>query len=674
MPSFIRPAACLAFSCALLVAASLFQIAVCAQQTATPAPAASAPAAAVPTPDANAKQEATEPAAPPYRISYRLSMPNPNSHLFVVTMTIDTLQPVEFVDVQMPRWSPGRYSVFNFAANVQGVKANDYCPDGDCEVVILPVTRMDDQTWRIETKKRKQIEISYKVFGNDLSGTFSQLNSRHANFNGGSVFMYVVGHKPDAVSLHIEPPEGWRIANGRMMKDDQRDWSFPNYDEMIDTPTEIAPDFTVDEFKVDNKTYRVMTHSFGDEGGKRAALVKDIEKIVRAETALWGAPEFDSYTFLLHFANDGYSGDGMEHLTSTNIIEPGKLADADTYERTLGAVAHEFFHVWNVKRLRPVELGPWDFTRPVATRGLWIAEGLTNYYGHLMQRRSGVWKDERFLQNLGATISGIENAPGARLMSAEESSLSAPLLDGAPFAQNINLANTSISYYPKGELLGLNLDLLIRGRTNGAKSLDDVMRRMYEEFYLKSSNSSYYLRGRGYMTEDFERVATEVAGFDLSEFFRRYVRGRETPPYDEAFKAVGLRLVKNPSSEPFTAGIVVDGSDAQNPRIAVVRENSAAERAGLTQGDVLLTIGKTNVTAPMWRNALNLYKPGERIPITVRRDRRVVNLELQLDSQPDVYEYHLEEMKDATPDQSARRAAWLNGKHEAEAPRAKAKA
>jgi hypothetical protein len=300
---------------------------------------------------------------------------------------------------------------------------------------------------------------------------------------------------------------------------DQREWRFANYDVMIDTPTEIAPDWTEDRFEVDGKKYLVMVHSFGDEGGKRSGLVRDIEKIVRAETAMWGPPEFDAYTFLIHFAADDHSGDGMEHLTSTQIIEPGALADDGVYADTLDTVAHEFFHVWNVKRLRPVELGPWDYTRPVSTRALWIAEGFTNYYGHLMKRRAQLWDDTAFLRRESQTITGIENAPGSRLMSAEASSLSAPFIDDAPHAQQTNLANTSISYYPKGELIALVLDLMIRGKSNGKTSLDDVMRRMYQEFYLKSPNASYYLRGRGYSTEDFQRVASEVSGIDLDGFF-----------------------------------------------------------------------------------------------------------------------------------------------------------
>src|SRR6202165_3181366 len=381
--------------------------------------------------------------------------------------------------------------------------------------------------------------------------------------------MYVVNHKQDPVRLEIDPPKDWRIVNGRMTRKDQREWQFPNWDIMIDTPTEIAPDWTEDNFKVDGRNYHVVVHSRGPEGGKRRALVRDIEKIVKTETAMWGPPEFDSYTFLIHFSADDHSGDGMEHLTSTQIIMPGSLADPEAEAETIDAIAHEFFHVWNVKRLRPIELGPWDFTRPANTRGLWIAEGITNYYGHLMQRRAGLWTDAKLLSTLSRQITEIENSPGSRLMSAEESSLSAPFIDDAPHAQQTNLANTSISYYPKGEVLGLVLDLLIRGKTNGKASLDDVMRRMYEEFYLKSPNATYYLRGRGFRPEDFERIVSEIAGADMSEFFKRYVRGVETPPYEEALAQVGLRLARE-SQQPVSIGITADETDTTNLKIARV--------------------------------------------------------------------------------------------------------
>jgi len=597
-------------------------------------------------------------------VTYHLSMSRPVSHLFEVTVEVQ-LPPdatSTSLDFQMPKWSPGRYAVFDFAKNVQGFQAlGGICPpEAKCKLAVVPVRRVDDQTWRVSTMNTKSLTIRYQVFGNDLSGTFSQLDSRHANYNGGSIFMYVVNHKPDPVKLVIEPPAGWRIVNGRTDRSDQREWQFPNYDLLIDTPTEIGPDWTEDQFQVDGKRYHVVVHSFGDEGGKRAGLVRDIEKLVRAETAMWGPPEFDSYTFLLHFAADDHSADGMEHLTSTQIIEPGALGEDGIYSDALDTVAHEFFHVWNVKRLRPLELGPWDFTRPLSTRALWIAEGFTNYYGHLLRRRAGLWDDTAFLRRESQTITRIENSPGTAVMSAEDSSLSAPFIDDAPHAQKTNLENTSISYYPKGELIALVLDLLIRGKTNGKASLDDVMRRMYEEFYLKSANASYYLRGRGYTTDDLERAASEVSGSDLSEFFRRYTRGVETLPYNEALAYLGLQLRREQARQPYDAGIGVDWDEPGSLTIASVRTGSAAEEAGLQAGDEIISLGRKGVKRENFLVTLGQYRQGDRVAISLKRDRRTISATLLL-GPPERFEYRIDLRKDSTPEQKALRAAWLQG-------------
>jgi len=600
---------------------------------------------------------------PPLKsITYRLSMSKPNSHLFEVAIEVELPDEMrdKAVEFQMPKWSPGRYAVFDFAKNVQEFQAAaGICPPpGRCDQAMRPVTRVNDQTWSVSPLGSSALTIKYKVFANDLSGTFSQLDGRHANYNGGCIFMYVVDHKPDPVKLVINPPSGWKIVNGRTERPGQTEWQFPNWDILIDTPTEIAPDWTEDDFQVDGKKYHVVVHSFGAEGGKRNNLVRDIEKIVRSEVAMWGAPEFDEYTFLIHFAADDRSGDGMEHLTSTQIIESGALADAGVYDDTLGTVAHEFFHVWNVKRLRPVELGPWDFTRPANTRGLWVAEGFTNYYGHLMLRRAGLINDTRFIAREAQTIDGIENAPGSRLMSAEESSLSAPFMDDAPHAQLTNLENTSISYYPKGELVGMVLDLIVRGRTKGKSSLDDIMRAMYEEFYRKSSNNSYYLRGRGYSIEDVQRVASQVAGFDLSDFFNRYVRHTEVLPYDEALGYMGLRLVKTQKAQPYNGGITIGGEDEAGLRITNVKNNSPAEEAGLEVGDEIVDVAGRKVTRDTWFATLARYKTGDTVPITVKRDRSTIKTKMIM-GQPERFEYKIEFKADATAEQKALRDAWL---------------
>ncbi|HEU5238801.1 MAG TPA: PDZ domain-containing protein, partial [Pyrinomonadaceae bacterium] len=302
----------------------------------------------------------------------------------------------------------------------------------------------------------------------------------------------------------------------------------------------------------------------------------------------------------------------------------------------------------------------WDFTRPANTRGLWIAEGITNYYGHLMQRRAALWNDQKLFAALVDQITEVENSAGSKLMSAEESSLSAPFIDDAPHAQQTNLANTSVSYYAKGETLGLVLDLLIRGKTNGKASLDDVMRRMYEEFYLKTPNASYYLRGRGYTAEDFEKVVSQMAGTDMSEFFKRHVRGVEPPPYEEACAQVGLRFLRTPQA-PVTIGIVGDDSEEINFKIGSLRPDSPAAAAGLQVGDVITLFGGNRFTPLSYLKVLARYKPGDRVQVSFLRAGRPLTTMVTLGT-PQVFNFRIEENLNASAEAKALRAAWLNGK------------
>src|SRR3989475_9600293 len=544
-------------------------------------------------------------ALPPYGVAYQLAMFRPASHLFEVTIEI-SIPPNEqssTIDLQMPKWQPGRYAIADFAKNVQEFSAQSQNKP-------LLWDKVDDQTWRIQRQGSRTITAKYKVFGDDVSGTYAELDVGHASYTGGEIFMYVVGHKPDAVQLHVQPPAKWRVIKSRTEHPDQHDWKYPNYELMIDNPTEIGPDWTEDDFKLGEKTYHVVVHSRGDEGGRHPAFVRDIEKIVRAETRMWGTPEFDSYAFLFHFAADNRSGDGMEHLNSTQIIQSGILADRGSYYSALRTAAHEFFHVWNVKRLRPVEFGPWDWTKPAATRALWIAEGFTQYYGVEMYHRAGFEDSAEFLRDLADTIATIENSPASKLMSAEASSMAAPFIDRASYHDRTNLENSSLSYYLKGELIALNLDLLIRGWTTGQRSLDDVMRRAYDELYPKSPNASYYLKGRAYTVDDFKRIVSQVAGMDMTGWFEKYVRGVETLPYDESLAFVGLRLVKTAPSEPYTAGIRIDREDRQALRLGTLRPGSPAENGGVQQGGILVSIGGTTVSRHNWGKVLKRYNEG----------------------------------------------------------------
>jgi predicted metalloprotease with PDZ domain len=485
-------------------------------------------------PHADARRQST--------IDYTLRMTRPETHLFEVAITAEQGAGA-WVDFQMPAWSPGRYVIYDFARNVQEVAARDASGRR------LRVNKVDKQTWRVPTAGASgRITFSYKVFANDLSGTFSQLDARHASLNGASVFMYVVGRKPNPVRLTVEPPANWRIANGLSTAPRQTVFEAPNYDILIDTPTEVAPDFDLRTFEIDGREYRVMVHQLGDERSRTERYVADVRRIVSATLAVMGPPDLERYTFLVHFDPDSEAGDGMEHLTSTSIVRAFELDEDEGYDSLLNVTAHEFFHVWNVKRLRPAGLGPWDYTRETYTTSLWIAEGVTSYYADLLLARAGLWREERFFKALAEQITVLENTPGRRLMSLEQSSFDTWFYVSTRPRQRSNTSDIAINYYNKGHVVGFLLDLEIRRRTNNARSLDDVFRLLYRRFYVDAPAESYYLKGRGYRGADFLGAVNEVSGSDFGAFFARYVSGVDEIDYDEILGVAGLRVVRRRST------------------------------------------------------------------------------------------------------------------------------
>jgi predicted metalloprotease with PDZ domain len=293
---------------------------------------------------------------------------------------------------------------------------------------------------------------------------------------------------------------------------------------------------------VDGKKYRTMVHHNGaapDAAHER--FVKDVEKIVRYENTVFSAPPLDQYTFLF---NIGYAGgDGMEHLYSTEIIDRRPWVDSLAILPGIGTAAHEYFHVWNVKRVRPLALGPFDYTKEVYQPSLWVAEGWTQYYGQAALHRSGITPMDEFYRSMAGIIHANLTAPGRKEVSARMASFHAPFWDGAPQGQPTNGANTFFSYYTKGSGLALYLDLYIRGKTNGAKSLDDVFNALKRRSW-NTPNASYYLQGRGYTELDVEQAASEVAGENLHAWFERYVGGTDDLDYDAQLARMGLRLVR----------------------------------------------------------------------------------------------------------------------------------
>ena len=474
-----------------------------------------------------------------YRIEYTIAMPDPASHLYSISMFISGLTGAP-VDLQMPVWSPGRYAKMDFAKNVQDFRA--LASDGKP----MRWEKITGSRWRIHPGSARSVRVSYRAFANSpMSGTFSVLDTLHANFNGPSLFLYVEGHKRDSVTLSILPPDNWIVINGEVTRPGQRFFKFPNYDLMVDTPTEIAPpgSLLLDTFVVDNRYYRVMVHHNGAvSDSTRRRFVQDLENIVRYQHTVFGAPPLEQYTFLFNIGFPG--GDGMEHLYSTQIANAQRWDDTTRILPGITTASHEYFHVWNVKRVRPVALGPFDYSTEQYQPSLWVAEGWTTYYGNVTLRRGGIESTEAFYARMAGLIQQNLTAPGRKEVSARMSSFHAPFWDGAPQAQPTNRSETFFSYYTKGAGIAAYLDLFIRFRSGNARSLNHAFNILKERTW-NAPKATYYLQGRGYTEEDVERAVSEAAGMNMSDWFARHVGGTDDMNYDDALSWAGLQLIRS---------------------------------------------------------------------------------------------------------------------------------
>jgi predicted metalloprotease with PDZ domain len=595
---------------------------------------------------------AEEPTSSALQLEYHLTLTHPNLHLVTVEITASKVSG-DFLDFVMPAWSPGRYAIYDFAKNVQEFEA------AGAQGQSLAWTGLDKQTWRVDLRQAGGIvKVRYRVFANDLNGSFSQFDRTHANLNGPSIFMYVAGHKPDPITLTVDAPKDWQLISGFSVSTSERTFHAPNYDRLVDTPLEASAETKLAQFQEQGKTIRVAVHSYDDEDTDTSKLREGLQKIVHAEMAWMPAPDFERYTFIFHFAPDISMGDGMEHLNSTQIIVRGSLSSS--LDEALESAAHEFFHVWNVKRLRPAALGPFDYTREVYTPSLWLAEGVTTYVSYLSLLRSGLWTREQFLGRLSDEIRVLEEEPGRTLMSAESSSFHAWFYDRTPQMQETNFANSTISYYNKGALLGMLLDLEIQSRTQGTKSLMDVLSSLYHKFY-EAPQATYYSPGRGYEEQDILETVNEVAGSDFTAFFDTYVRGTAPLPYARALAAAGFALrISVPEGSPPSIGIT-PLPDNRGVRVFAARPGGAADRAGLSRDDLLIAVDDQPLATEDLNKRLRAYLPGASVPFTVECHGRQEIIYLTLDP-PVPSSYTIQELSGATPQQTAIRNRWLKGK------------
>ena len=406
-------------------------------------------------------------------------MPKPFTHLLEVEMRVRRGVAVNVpaqTDLVMPVWTPGSYLVREFERHVQDFTATERGGRA------LQWGKVNKNTWRIQTAAAREFVVTYRVYANEMSVRTNELNDRHAFWNNAALLMYVDGHLSAPSTLRVAAPPGWKIATGLPALAGRQDtFRAENFDVLYDSPVEVGP-FKTLTFDVKGVPHRIIIEGEGNYDAERVR--RDVQRVVEAEATMMGEIPYRDYTFILNLRPTG-SG-GLEHLNSTALIwQRFGFTKPSDYRDFLSLVAHEFFHLWNVKRIRPDALGPFDYTRENYTKLLWVAEGFTSYYENVFLRRAGLISDRDFLKPAAKAIQDLQETPGRLVMSVEEASFDAWIKYYRP---DENSVNSQISYYDKGALLGMLLDLIIRKRSGGARSLDDVMRYLYTEYYKKGRN------------------------------------------------------------------------------------------------------------------------------------------------------------------------------------------
>ena len=557
-------------------------------------------------------------------IEYIVSIKNPTSHIYDVEIQIKGIRDSS-VSVSMPAWSPGIYRIENYARNVQDFHA------ATARNQPLTSEQTDKQTWRIAKQNTDDVNVRYQVYS-------TLLTDQMADLAPPSVFMYVVGQKHVPCSVKYNSPGGWKVYTALEKKGDR--YYAPDYDVFIDAPAFIGSDFKVMEFETGGARHHLV-FSKANVSMSAAQVSSDVQDIVEAAMAIFGKLPYKDYTFL--FKVQPQAANGVEHLNSSRItVGENDFVTQASYRQVLLTVAHEFFHVWNGKRIRPAVLGPFDYTREAHTRLLWMSEGMTNYYADLLLERSGIDLPVEFFGRMGAIIDAMEHTPGRRMMSAEEASWNA-------WVRGDNAESTAISYSIKGELIGLLLDVEIRARTRNQKSLDAVMRYLME---------NYADKGVGFPEDAFLKAIETVGGSDFHEFYRAVAQSHDELDYNKYLRQAGLSVEVSLQPATIYLGIEFDPADTSAVRIRRVVANSPAERAKLDAGDILIAMNEERLTLENFRSRLHSHTIGETIKLTVMRGQRLVTLNIvPVEFQEE--RWQLNENPRLTPEQAQVKNSWL---------------
>ncbi len=553
------------------------------------------------------------------RIIYTIAMPDPHSHLFHVTIAVEGIA-ADRLDLSLPGWTPGSYMIREYARHVQ-----EFAAYSGKQALAWRKTSKD--SWQIESGGADRVLVSYRVYAFELTVRTSHLDGSHGYFNGAGVFMFVHGGTTEPLGLRIVPAAGWHISTGMnpWTEDGPQSFCVADYDELVDCPVECGTHRRL-HFTVDDIPHEIAIWGHGNYDEQR--LLDDTRRIVEVQRDFFGGLPYRHYTFILHLT-DGRGG-GLEHRNSvSNMLDRWTFRPEQRYERYLALTSHELFHVWNVKRLRPAPLGPFDYRRENYTRQLWVAEGITSYYDELLLVRAGLLSAGRFREKLAGKILTLQGQPGRRMQSLAQSSFDAWIKFYRP---DENSDNSSISYYLKGSLVALLLDMHIRRESGGECSLDDVLRHLYER---------YPLSGPGIPEDDGILDALEqVTGLrePFAAFYQQYIIGTAELDYAAALACVGVDMEwgyqrGGPGSAPAWLGLTTR-SDAGRLLVAKVNADGPAYAAGVYAGDQLLALDGWRIDAEKLNERLAERAPGETLRLALFRYDQLIEVPVCLTATP----------------------------------------
>jgi predicted metalloprotease with PDZ domain len=594
-------------------------------------------------------------------VSYRLSFPAPEHHWMQVEATFSAV-PSGPLAIRMSRTSPGRYALHEFAKNVFDVRVRDSKGND------LRAARPNLHQWDVSGHDGTVV-MSYRVFGDRVDGTYLAVDSTHAHMNIPATLVWARGFESRPARVTLVPPDGrqWRVATQLYPTDDSYTFTAPNMQYLMDSPTEFSA-YTLRTFNVDGLTFRIALHHDGTDADADA-YAHDAERIVREAAGIFGElPSFENntYTFLADYL-PWASGDGMEHRNSTVLSGNGALRDPGRRLGILGTVAHEFFHSWNMERIRSRAIEPFNFEEANVSGELWFGEGFTSYYDDLIMRRTGLMPAERTWASLSGLINEVTTSPGRQIRSAEEMSQLAPFVDAAVSIDRTNWPNTFISYYTWGAAIGLGLDLTLRDRSNGKITLDDYMRALWRKFG-KPGQKEPGMVSTPYTIDGLKQTLGEVAGDRAfaDDFFGRFIQGHEVVDYARLLSRAGFVARKHAEGQATLVGRELLNLSGGSARLGGPAPfGSALYNAGVDVNDQVTAIdGVTLTTDQALDEVLKKHKPGDTVAIRfVRRSGESVTAKLVLENSGRIEIVPVEQTGGKlSPEQKQFRDGWLGSK------------